>query len=88
VIEKIVNFHKITLYPDPFIDHVSIDLGGSAEKTVNVKVSSSQGKVVYNQDQANQSGTLQVNLPGLMTGSYVLTLTLGQTQSVFKIIKQ
>lgn len=88
VIEKIVNFHKITLYPDPFTDHVSIDLGGSPERTINVKVSTVSGKVIYNQDQTNQSGTLQVNLPGLMTGSYVLTLTLGRTQSVFKIIKQ
>jgi YVTN family beta-propeller protein len=88
VIEKIVNFNKITLYPDPFTDHVSIDLGGSPERTVNVKVSTVSGKVIYNQDQANQSGSLEVNLPGLMTGQYILTLTLGQSQSAFKIIKQ
>jgi ELWxxDGT repeat protein len=88
VIEKIIDFHIIKLYPNPFTDHLAIDLGGSPQTTAHITIASASGKVLYTSQLANSSGTLNIDIPGLMPGAYVLSLTLGQASSVFKIVKQ
>ncbi|OOQ56474.1 YCF48-related protein [Mucilaginibacter pedocola] len=88
VIEKIVNLNKVTIYPNPFTDRVSIDLGGSTETNINVDITNAFGVRVYSKKQVNNGEPIEINTAGLNKGVYILTLTVGQTNAVFKIIKQ
>lgn len=89
IIEKIVNFNKITVYPNPFTNNVNIDLGGSEETNIKVEISNVFGMRVYSKDQTNNDGgKISINTTALAKGVYILRLTLGQTNAVFKIVKQ
>lgn len=88
IIQKIVNLNKITIYPNPFVDNIKIDVGGSPEANRKVEISNAFGKVLYSQVPPNDGDQISINTATLSKGIYVLKLTLGQTNSVFKIVKQ
>ncbi len=87
VVEKTVDLKIITVYPVPFTDKLTIDLGGSNVNTANVQIMDIFGKVVYNQTLVNQAGMLNLDVNNIPTGAYVLKLALGTSSTLFKIEK-
>lgn len=88
VIEKYINLNKITLFPDPFVDNLNINLGNSPETTVGVEITSAIGKSLYKRQLVNNNGQISIDATGFDKGIYLLKLTLGQTSTVFKIAKK
>lgn len=88
IIQKIVNLNKITIFPNPFVDNVGIDLGGSEEAVAKIEISNAFGKLLYSKEHTSGEGKVNINTVGFDKGVYVLKLTLGQTSSVYKIVKQ
>ena len=88
VIEKYINLNKITLFPDPFVDSFSINLGSSPETTVGVEIANALGKSLYKKQLVNNNGQISIDATGFDKGIYLLKLTLGQTSTVFKIAKK
>ncbi|MCO5948694.1 YCF48-related protein [Mucilaginibacter flavidus] len=88
VIEKYINLNKITLFPDPFVDSFSINLGSSPETTVGVEIANALGRSLYKKQLVNNNGQISIDATGFDKGIYLLKLTLGQTSTVFKIAKK
>ena len=87
VIQKVIDMNVIAVYPVPFNNILNIDLGGSKVSTVGIVITNSFGRIVYNKDAINNDGKLQMDVSNLVSGAYVLKLTLNSTSVVFKIIK-
>ncbi len=87
VIQKELDMNVVTVYPVPFTDVLNIDLGGSKALTAGITITDSFGKIVYNKQAINNNGKLQLDVSNLMTGAYVLKLTLNSTSVVFKVLK-
>jgi hypothetical protein len=88
IFEKIINLNKITVYPNPFIDRITIDMGGSNLPKANVEIRTVFDRILYNQEVINDGGLLSIDTSGFGSGVYLLKLTSGETTSVFKIIKK
>jgi hypothetical protein len=89
-IEQIINKSgNLIPYPNPFKDVLYINLGESVVATAVVKVYNLiNGNLVQSALYNNKSGVAQLDLSKLNNGIYSLTLSLDQTESVFKIIKK
>jgi hypothetical protein len=90
VIEKTINVSdKIFPYPDPFEDILNISLGNNISTKALVNIHSAiSGKLVFSKQYTKPSVTLPLELSELRTGVYILTLSLDNSQSVFKILKK
>ncbi|HVS90948.1 MAG TPA: FG-GAP-like repeat-containing protein [Mucilaginibacter sp.] len=89
-LQKMINISgKISPYPVPFQNMLSLNLGNTPANNVSVEIHDvSDGKLVYSKDYGSQSGVLKLDVAGLEYGVYVLHLKMNNTEKVFKIIKQ
>lgn len=87
IIEKNIDLNIIIPYPNPFTDHLNIDLGADTSPTANVEIVNAFGKLILSKTYTN-TGTLNIDVSDLNQGVYVLNLTLGNTSTAYKIIKK
>lgn len=76
------------VYPNPFKETVNLYLGTHTAQKATVVVRDLTGKVVYTSSFVQPSNTLQVKLPNLASGVYMLQLSTDNSISTHKIIKQ
>ncbi|MDB5129589.1 MAG: hypothetical protein JWQ85_3821 [Mucilaginibacter sp.] len=89
VIDKTITIGEaITLFPNPFINQVNLNLGNSVIKNATVKVYDTFTKTVYSKQYTNQLGTVQIDLSRLIPGTYVINVITDGKQNTHKIIKQ
>jgi hypothetical protein len=88
--EKLINASgTISVYPVPFQNTISVDIGNVNVNQVMIKMYDSiSGKLVFTNQFSNQSGVLQLDVTRLGIGVYGLYVKLDNSQSFFKIIKQ
>jgi len=77
----------ITLYPNPFTQMVSINLGNDLIKSTKVFVYDAFTKVVFSKQFSNQSGSVQLDLSKLTPGVYMVEVIADGKQGTHKIIK-
>lgn len=88
VIEKtFITNPKIIAYPNPFTNSLSINTGTIEDKKVNVQIFTLTGSLVYSANHQNEAGKINLNLPFLNNGFYILQLTIGNTKSILKVVK-
>ena len=75
---------SITVYPNPFNDHLIINHGG---KFSAVTVTDLNGKVLIHQ-VLTASASESINTSSLQQGVYLLELSDGQKKNIFKIVKE
>jgi hypothetical protein len=81
--------NNLVPYPDPFVSTLNLNLGLDNVPNVAVEIQGlNDGKLVFNKGYANQSGVLQLDLSNLGSGLYVLKVTMGNTEKIFKILKK
>ncbi|SEO65049.1 IPT/TIG domain-containing protein [Mucilaginibacter gossypiicola] len=88
IVQKDIVVDNDVPYPNPFSDHISINLGPDVIKSLNVRITDTFGKQVYSAGYTNKSGTLTVNLPDLKTGIYLFNFSADNLNKVFKILKK
>ena len=89
VVEKdLVWSNDPVVYPNPFNETVNLYLGAHSAQKAIVVVRDLTGKVVYTSSYVQPVSLLQVRLPGLASGVYMLQLNLDNSISTHKIIKQ
>ncbi|MBC8054853.1 MAG: T9SS type A sorting domain-containing protein [Sphingobacteriaceae bacterium] len=89
VFEKIVTLNdKAIVYPNPFENTLNLKLGTEESQKVVIEVKSTDGKQVFKKQYFNADGTISLELSHLAKGVYVLKLSLDNSESFYKILKQ
>jgi hypothetical protein len=80
----------LTVYPNPFIHHLTIDLSSVLPASGNLSISDMSGRVLFSRDiSANQKQPLTlIELTDLPQGIYLVKVTLENKVLVNKIIKK
>jgi hypothetical protein len=77
----------ITVYPNPFIDLLKVDLKGYNAKQALVTVTTIQAVQLFNQTLPVNDDTVQVNLSGLKQGVYIINITVNGQRKGYRIFK-
>jgi hypothetical protein len=77
----------ITVYPNPFIDLLKVDLKGYNAKQALVTVTTLQALQLFNQTLPVSDNTVQVNLSGLKQGVYIINITVNGQRKGYRIFK-
>ncbi|MEJ5993595.1 T9SS type A sorting domain-containing protein [Pedobacter sp. Du54] len=77
----------ISLYPNPVKNVLNITTGSNESNTVKVEIHALDGRLVHSSLQKSEYGQVAVDLSKLNKGLYVLTLTVGNSKTVHKILK-
>jgi hypothetical protein len=86
--QRITIGNDISIYPNPFVGKVQMDVGISQAPVGKVEIIDVSGRIVFKDDAVNNYGKLNLDLSGLNTGVYVVKLTMDNKQTVYKIWKQ
>lgn len=79
--------NSISLYPNPVKNILNITTGSSESNTVKVDIHALDGRLMHTSQQRAEYGQVSVDISKLNKGLYVLTLTIGNSKTVHKIIK-
>jgi len=87
-VQRITIGNTMVIYPNPFVAGVQIDVGDSQAPTGTVEIVDVLGRKVFKDNITNDYGKLNMDLSQLRSGFYVVTLTIDNTKSVYKIWKK
>jgi len=88
VIEKVfLSKSGISLYPNPIKDVLNISTGSTDSSPVKIDIHGLDGRLMHSSQQLAAYGRISLDLSKLSKGLYVLTLSIGNTKTVHKIIK-
>jgi len=88
VIEKVfLSTSGISLYPNPIKDVLNISTGNTDSSPVKIDIHALDGRLMHSSQQLATYSRISVDLSKLSKGLYVLTLSIGNTKTVHKIIK-
>ncbi|MFD2162364.1 pectinesterase family protein [Paradesertivirga mongoliensis] len=77
-----------TIYPNPFDQHVFINMGNDSSASANVTLTDLSGARKYAAVQKVQNGVVQVSFSDLPQGMYIINVKTSLTESSSKILKQ
>ncbi len=82
--------NSVKVFPNPATDYVNISLGeGSANKELDVKVRTIDGKLIYHQNHKNNLGdTYRLNITDWNKGVYIMHIHDGEKTEIKRIIKK
>jgi len=86
--ENVLNSAKITTYPNPVSDKLTVEFNSEVASAVNFQMYNSAGKLVRNGNtgtMANQGQNFTVDVSNLPSGLYILTLNDGKSKISSKI---
>ena len=86
--QRITIGNTMVIYPNPFVAGVQIDVGDSQAPKGTVEIVDVLGRSVFKDNITNDYGKLNMDLSQLRSGFYVVTLTIDNTKSVYKIWKK
>ena len=86
--ELLADSNLISIYPNPVINRVTIDIGTNVENPLQIQLYNITGQQVFNNTITQQKNTL--NLSTLSSGTYIMQMTDSKTNTSksFKIIKK
>ncbi|HZY38962.1 MAG TPA: FG-GAP-like repeat-containing protein [Mucilaginibacter sp.] len=87
-IQRITIGNTMVIYPNPFVAGVQIDVGDSQAPAGMVEIVDVLGRNVFKDNITNDYGKLNMDLSQLKSGFYVVTLTIDNTKSVYKLWKK
>ena len=80
---------KVTIYPNPVIDEITIQLPEEFGRQVSVSIFDEAGRILLATDANDAGSNIKIQLPtGLMNGVYFLRVVKGTKEAVRKIIVQ
>lgn len=89
IIQKdIIVANKALVYPNPFESTLNLSIGNDIVNKAAVQICSVKtGQVLYGKQYPNQSGIISLDLSSLGKGVYILKLSLDDSETLYKIIK-
>ena len=80
-------YSKISIYPNPTVDILNLELNNFQDKSVIVKVIDLSGKQIYSEVVLTNIDKHQINTGFLSLGSYLLEIIGKNQKDIFKIQK-
>jgi hypothetical protein len=82
------NQYKINVYPNPFNQHLNIDINGLTTEKANILIMDLTGKTVFSQSLNNNDNTFKIDLDAnLPNGVYFMKVQVDATTQTYKIVK-
>ena len=87
--QMINNTGNMVPFPNPFTNILYVNLGQENVPAANVEINDlNNGRLIISQKFFNQSGVLQMDMTSLKSGAYSCSVLMGNSKSVFKILKK
>lgn len=80
--------NTISLYPNPVKNILNISTGNNEKGTVKVDIHALDGRLMQSTQHVSEYGQVKVDVSKLNKGLYVLTLSIGNSKTVYKVIKE
>ncbi|RYG22361.1 MAG: T9SS type A sorting domain-containing protein [Chitinophagaceae bacterium] len=87
ITKNFLTSNSISLYPNPVKNMLNITTGGADKKAVKVEIHALDGRLVQSSQYLPEYGQVAVEMSRLTKGLYILTLTIGNSKTVHKVIK-
>jgi len=88
VIEKQINLSDdLRPFPNPFTNILNVSLGTEVNALTTISVFDVYNNRVFMQRLSNAAGNVPINLSNLINGVYVLKISNGTTEKIYKIAK-
>ncbi len=81
------SYSKISLYPNPTVDIINLELSGFEGGCAQVNIIDLSGKIIYSELVATNIEKHQINTSILNLGSYILEVIGEEQKDIFKIQK-
>jgi hypothetical protein len=78
----------ISIYPNPARDHINIKFANGNRSDVDIEIYSQSGSLVFKKSVSIENINEQVSLDRLPEAIYLIKIRIGNSERVFKIIKQ
>jgi hypothetical protein len=88
VITQDITIDGKLVYPNPFQNSFTLNLGPANVKRAVISVYSPEGRLVYSRQYTNHAGIVSVDLSEIGEGLYILKLLADGDESVFKLLKR
>ncbi|HEY1024867.1 MAG TPA: Calx-beta domain-containing protein [Sphingobacteriaceae bacterium] len=89
VVEKIITVSPdVLVYPNPFEDKLNIGLDTRSVQKAGVEIRNLQGKLVYSGQHTSDLRGIQLDLPEMVKGVYLLKLSFNGTETIYKIMRK
>jgi hypothetical protein len=88
IISNNSNSIQTTLFPNPFIEHITFTFSSSPGTKVNAMVFDVLGRLIHTEDVINENNEIKLNLSRLSSAEYLIRLSSGKYEYAAKIIKQ
>ncbi len=87
---RVLQFSKLTVYPNPVTDQLHISYETAMDGAIQVQIMDLQGKVLLQQELSRQTGSnhAQIAVSHLTNGLYLCRLQSGLTIETTKFLKQ
>lgn len=84
-----VSGYKVTIYPNPVISIVNINIQSPVDNKVYLKLQDLKGQIVYNISTYSKLSSVSIDMRTFASGVYFLTVTSasGITIGTYKIVK-
>lgn len=79
---------KTAPFPNPFEDIVNVYVGRDLVKNTAITIYDTNNNTVYSNNYTNQSGILQIYVPGIKSGLYVLKVSADGKETVYKVLRK
>ena len=88
VIERTIRIERSMPFPNPFERNLSIMLGHMPVNTLKIALRDQKGQLVFGKEYGNESGILNINLPELPSGVYLLIVSKDGRDSIYKVMRK
>jgi endoglucanase len=91
IAEEVAPLHKtVEVYPNPAVDHITIDLANDSSNDIEMKIFDARAGRLYKQETISKPENLlmkKINISSLPTGVYVIEVKQGNERAFRKIVK-
>jgi PKD repeat protein len=85
-IEKNASLEEVTVYPNPAVNNLSVDLRAISSK-VEIRIMDISGRIVVERNNTTSGNIEQFDISNLENGLYIISLNDGKSQKTQKFIK-
>lgn len=85
--EQLVVFDEPMIYPNPFVDRLTVFVGPTSE-AIDIKIYTLSGQYIKTKKYIASNGEIEVEFDGLPSGMYFVNVNLEGIKKIFKVIKR
>ncbi|RYY32492.1 MAG: T9SS type A sorting domain-containing protein, partial [Sphingobacteriaceae bacterium] len=78
---------ELSIYPNPFVDNVTIELKGYNAGQAGVSISTMQGNMVFSRTLPVNDNKVQISLSDFKQGIYIINITVNGERKAYRIFK-